>query len=430
MVVAAVAVAATNKGMNMKKNKSNDLAKLSLAALALTGVMQDADAGRVDESYNFDFQYGNYSESGNRMKVDIFETAVSAPIGKSMTFSANAARDVISGASPKNNYKDGKGHVVQMMSGASPKNWCHDSICDQRDGVNSNLTYFFDNAALNFGGGFSQEQDYTSRFLNSNLSWDFNKKLTTLNLGGSVAFDVVEPSVMNKDCSTNKATPDCHKTSQQYLLGVSQVIDKDSLLQLNMTVNYSDGYLSDPYKTVWFYKSSDLSVNDWAGMANDTRPREKLQFAWLAQYVRHFEAMNNAALHADYRFATDDWGTNSHTTELSWHQPIGAGFQLIPRFRYYSQDRADFYAPFFVGKAADFSAYSTDYRLAGFGAMSGGLKIAKTFTELNKPIEQMKIQAGVEYYDHSAAYQLGGNNAGDFADFSYYLVNASINLKF
>lgn len=412
----------------MKKNKKA-LAKLNLAALALTGVMQDANAGRVDESYNFDFQYGNYSESGNRMNVDIFETAISTPIGKSMTFAASAVRDVISGASPRINEKK-KGKLVQTLSGAS--------IFEQRDGVNSNLTYFFENAALNFGGGFSQENDYTSRFINSNLSWDFNKKLTTLNLGGSIAFDIVDPSTPNKDCSQGVANPktkaisgaNCHKTSQQYLLGVSQVLDKNSLLQLNMTVNYSEGYLSDPYKEIKFYKSNDVKDAAIWGFGRDTRPRQKIQFAWLAQYVHNFEALNNAALHADYRFGMDDWGINSHTTELSWHQPIGAGFQLIPRFRYYSQDSADFYAPIIVGKPTDLREYSTDYRLAGFGAISGGLKIAKTFTELNKPIEQMKLQAGVEYYDHSAAYQLGNNNAGSFTDFNYYLITASLNLKF
>ncbi len=422
----------------MKKNKPNHaLAKLNLAALALTGVMQDTNAGRVEENYNSDFQFGHYSENGNRMSVDIFETAVSAPIGKSMTFSASAVRDVISGASPKYNKKDNKGNVVQTMSSASPMNWCHQSICDQRDGVNSGLTYFFDNAALNLGGGFSQEQDYTSRFVNSNLSVDFNKKLTTLNLGGSVAFDVVEPSTVNIGCSagviTNKETGDvrdanCHKTSQQYLLGVSQILDKNSLLQLNMTYSNSEGYLSDPYKQVYFYDTvNPLRVSD---IQSDKRPRQKNQFAWLAQYVHNFEDLNNAALHADYRFGTDDWGINSHTTELSWHQPIFAGWLVIPRFRYYSQDSADFYAPVFSGKSKNYSAYSSDYRLAGFGSISGGLKIAKTFTELNKPIEQIKLQAGIEYYDHSAAYQLGSSNAGNFTDFNYYLVNASINLKF
>jgi hypothetical protein len=419
MVVAVVDVVAT-KGIKMKK-KSNDLAKLSLAAFALTGVMQEVNAGRVEETYNGDFQYGHYSESGNRMSVDIFDLGVSAPIGKSMTFTASAVRDVISGASPKYNKKDSNGKIVQVLSGASPTNWCHQSICEQRDGVNSNLTYFFDNAALNFGGGFSQEQDYTSRFVNSNLSWDFNKKLTTLNLSGSVAFDVVEPSTFNAGCGSIN----CYKTSQQYLLGVTQIIDKNSLIQLNMTYGYSEGYLSDPYKQVWFYDGNTLT-----DIQSDKRPHQRNQFAWLAQYVRHFEGLNNAALHADYRFTLDDWGINSHTTELSWHQPIVADWQIIPRFRYYSQDSADFYAPVFSGTKANYSAYSSDYRLAGFGAISGGLKIAKSFSKPHKSIEQVKLQAGVEYYDHSASYQLGNNNSGDFADFSYYLVNASLNLKF
>ena len=420
MVVAVADVVAISKGMTMKE-KSNALTKLSLAAFALTGVIQDANAARVEDSYKGDFQYGNYSESGNRMSVDIFDLAVSAPIGKSMTIAASAVRDVISGASPKYNKKDSNGKIVQALSGASPTNWCHQSICDQRDGVNSNLTYFFDNAALNLSGGFSQEQDYTSRFVNSNLSWDFNKKLTTLNIGGSVAFDVVEPSTFNGDCGK----VNCHKTSQQYLLGVTQIIDKNSLIQLNMTYGYSEGYLSDPYKQVWFYDGNTLSDVQY-----DKRPRQKNQFAWLAQYVHNFENLNNAALHADYRFAMDDWGINSHTTELSWHQPIGADFQIIPRFRYYSQDSADFYSPVFSGTAGNYSVYSSDYRLAGFGAISGGLKIAKTFSQPHKSVEQIKLQAGVEYYDHSASYQLGGNNSGNFADFSYYLVNVSLNLKF
>ena len=70
------------------------------------------------------------------MNVDIFDLAISTPIGKSMTFAASSVRDVISGASPKYNKKDSKGNVVQVLSSASPTNCCHQSICEQRDGVN------------------------------------------------------------------------------------------------------------------------------------------------------------------------------------------------------------------------------------------------------------------------------------------------------
>ena len=396
----------------MKKPKSHALvSRLTLAALSLPGMMQETQAGRIEETYNGDFQYGHYSENNQRMSVDIFEGVISTPIGRSMTASVNLVRDVISGASPRFN-QSVKGQVKQILSGAS--------IVEQRDAISSNLTYFFDTVAVGLGGGFSRENDYTSRYANTNVSLDLNKKLTTLNFGASVAFDEVEPtptssgSIRNDDCGTK-----CNKTSQQYLLGVSQVLDKDSVLQSNITFGYHQGYLSDPYKLV--YSNED-------GLLYDTRPREKFQWAWLTQYVRHFKELNSAALHADYRFYTDDWGINAHTVELSWHQPIMAGWQVIPRFRYYSQDRADFYQAVF-DNVSQVSSYSSDYRLAGFGTISGGIKFSKEITQI-KTLNQLKFQTGFEYFDRKANYQLGGTGSGNFDDFSYFLVTASFNLKF
>jgi hypothetical protein len=459
MAVAEVVVAAT---------KSTFLAHLTLAALALPGLTPDtALAGRVEETYDAGFQYGHYAESGQRMGVDIFEGAASAPLGKNMTGSVGVVRDVIAGASPVYNKRDANGKIVQVVSGASGKaahtgsgaSPCNASICDERNAVTGGLTYFGGSTATSVGGGYSNENDYTSRYMNANLSVDFNKKLTTLNIGGSVAFDENHPTpfggngIRNLDCGAR-----CHKTSQQYLLGLTQIIDKNSLLQSNMSFAYNQGYLSDPYKLATFYapdsryipdpnqagnyvqidpnnpgnvligqNASSLPVLESA--ANDRRPREKFQWAWLTQYVRHFEQFNSAALHVDYRFTTDSWGISSHTNEISWHQPIADGWQLIPRFRYYSQTQADFYNAVFSGQASDYTVYSSDYRLAGFGALSGGLKLAKTFAGL-KPLQDLKLQIGAEYYDHKASYQLGGNNSGAFADFSYYLITAAFNLKF
>ena len=404
------------------RKKPNTVARLSCAALALPGLLQTATAGRVEETYNTDFQYGHYSESNQRMNVDIFESAVSAPIGKSMTASVNLVRDMISGASPVYNAKDGQGHIQQMISGASPSSSCGASICEQRDAISSGLTYFLDSAAINVGGGFSREQDYTSRFFNTNMSLDLNKKLTTLNFGASVAFDEIapSPSIWNNRSMDFKS----HKTSQQYLLGVTQVINKDSLVQSNISFGYQSGFLSDPYKWVAFYDN-----NTFSDFRQDTRPQQKFQWAWLNQYVRHFGQFNNAALHVDYRFSTDDWGVNAHTFEASWHQPIVDDWQIIPRFRYYSQDKADFYQPVFAGSSTHYTAYSSDYRLAGFGAFSGGIKLSKEITEL-KPFSSLKFQTGFEYYNHKAAYELGGNHSGSFDSFSYTMVTASFNLKF
>jgi Protein of unknown function (DUF3570) len=426
----------------INKKKSAIAARLTCAALSLPGLVQTAVAGRVEETYNADFQYGYYQEGNSRMGVNIYESALSAPIGKSMTATVNLVRDVIGGASPIFNTRDARGNIRQTISGASQnalKSECDKSICEQRDAISSGLTYFFDKASLNLGGGYSREHDYASRYFNTAASLDLNKKLTTLNFGASVAFDEIQPSPSGY--TSLPANFRANKTSQQYLLGVSQVIDKDSLIQSNMTFGYHNGYLNDPYKQVSFYGA--FAFDPTIGLPiQEKRPRERFEWAWLTQYIRHFEQFNHAALHADYRFSTNDWGVNAHTLELSWHQPIAHGWQLIPRFRYYSQDKADFYQPVFdagiggidfattpYATAKNFAAYSSDYRLAGFGTFSGGLKLSKEFTEL-KPLNQLKFQTGFEYYTHKAEYQLGGNNQGTFADFGYYLVTASFNLKF
>jgi len=431
----------------MKNNKKSTIAaNLTCAALALPGLMQTASAGRVDENYSADFQYGHYGESNKRMSVDIFEGALSAPIGKSMTASLNLVEDSIAGASPVYNTRDANGNISQIKSGASPTSSCGKSICEVRDAVSANLAYYFDKAALSFGGGYSREHDYASRYFNTTGSLDLNKKLTTLNFGASVAFDEITPTplssggIRNTDCGDQ-----CSKTSQQYLIGVTQVIDKDSLIQNNMTFGYHSGFLTDPYKKVTFYGNQcfdgfcgpDFGVG---ATVLEKRPRERFEWAWLTQYVRHFDQFNHAALHADYRFSTNDWGVNAHTFELSWHQPVFDGWQLIPRVRYYSQDQADFYSPVFNGdvrfdfNTLDFApikrqAYSSDYRLAGFGAISSGIKLSKEFEAL-QPFTQLKLQVGYEYYTHKAGYEIGGNNRGSFADFSYFLVTAGFNLKF
>src|SRR5439155_12996659 len=85
-----------------------------------------------------------------------------------------------------------------------------------------------------------------------------------------------------------------------------------------------------------------------------------------------------------------------------WGQPLGGGWTITPRIRYYSQEAADFYRPFLISKQAaetpvideetgDFigirpydpkklpANFSSDHRLSGYGALSGGVTVAKEF---------------------------------------------------
>ncbi len=385
------------------------LNRLSLAAIALPGLMQTAQAGRAEEDYQSNFLYAHYEESGSRMKADVYDLSASAPVGKAMTVSLGLIRDVLSGASPMFNRKDAQGNVQQVLSGAS--------ITEQRDVVNAGLSYAFDHVTVGVSGGVSGEHDYLSRYIGTSVSWELNKKLTTLNFSVSAAFDDVFPTGKNYRRSKN---------NQQFLLGITQIIDKNSLLQANMTFTSTHGFLSDPYKSVYVEPAATGAL--FGSILSDSRPTHKFQWAWLMRYVRSFKKLNQAALHADYRFYVDDWGVQAHTFKLSWDQPIVDDWQLTPRFRYYTQGQADFYQAVFNSNYTG-TIHSSDYRLAGFGTLGGGLKVSKSFQQVGV-VNEVKLQAAFDYFDRKSSYQIGGNSNGSFDDFSFYMVTASINVKF
>jgi hypothetical protein len=157
------------------------------------------------------------------------------------------------------------------------------------------------------------------------------------------------------------------------------------------------------------------------------------QYGVGGRYVQHIAPVE-AALHLDYRFSADDWGINSHTFEADWAQPLGYGWTVTPRIRYYSQDAADFYTPFLIAQQAVYNVetgannpkqnlpahYSSDHRLSGFGALSGGVTVLKQFAK------GITLETGFEYYTHQGSLKIGGGGEAAYADFDYWLANAAL----
>ncbi len=67
--------------------------------------------------------------------------------------------------------------------------------------------------------------------------------------------------------------------------------------------------------------------------------------------------------------------------------------------------------------------YSSDQRLAGFGALSGGVTISKKFAK------GLSLETGFEYYTHQASLQIGGDNANNFNNFDSWNVNAALKVN-
>lgn len=340
--------------------------------------------------------------------------------------------------------------LVHMVASASP---------ETRKQGDFKLGYEWDEAALDVGGGVSVERDYNSRFVNMNGRWDLNQKLTTLNLGLSYTAsdiaaimppayeDYIDKSAYQIKSKNGEETLRDERQDWTAHFGLSQVINKNAVIETGLGYTRSTGFMENPYKaaTFAFVDPKQDPLTGFPGVPDgglltaemvhplEQRPDVRNQWTWNMRYVQYVSDLD-AALHLDYRFYHDDWGIDAHTFAAAWDQPVGNGWTITPQFRYYTQDAANFYQPFFLFKQAKpqdaagnailsqvpISHYSSDHRLSGYGALSGGVTVSKQFTK------GVSFEAGVEYYNHVGGLKLGGGGEGNYADFNYYLVNAAL----
>ncbi len=339
--------------------------------------------------------------------------------------------------------------LTHVMATASP---------ETRKQGDFKLTYEWDEAALSVGGGISLEDDYESRFGNINGRWDLNQKRTTLNLGLSytnsqtnaiINHDTI--SYINQDnyfldhLSVNTTNDANSLTGNREdwgaTFGVTQILDKDALIGADVAYTRSIGYMSNPYKLteVVFVNPQDFLSSDFApinavGAFLERRPEARNQWDLGGRYVQYLNGLD-AALHFDYHFSADDWGIQAHTFEADWVQPVANGWSITPRIRYYSQDAADFYHPYLLikepiktvnanGNVVNANSlpsnFSSDQRLSGFGALSGGVTVNKQFAK------GLSLETGFEYYTHQGGLKIGGGGEGAYADFDYWVANAAL----
>jgi hypothetical protein len=393
------------------------LAALTASALALPGMTSEAGANTPVGQIETAFQYSHYQESQNRVHVDVVHGTAIAPLAGRFEFGGNWIEDTWAGATPvlsvpastplilsgastlaiaKNNRTVSNPKPVQIMSAASRQ--------ETRRQLDFKASYFSKDVTFDLAGGLSDEPDLISNFFRVGTLWELNQKMTTINIGFSRVFDAVNPT-----------TRPIHKQKNDIglQLGVTQILDKESLVQAGFGFNNAEGFLSNPYKKVFIQNY---------GVIYDERPGHHRQWSLNGRYLRHFD-FSDAALQLNYRFFGDDWGVLSHTLEADWRQPVGDGWLITPRIRYYSQSKADFFAPYFPGPNST-GYYSSDFRLSAYGSITLGFSVEK------KVFDRLSLSCGFEYYQHKGALKLGGNGENNYADVNFMLANAALKLEF
>ncbi|MBT3530626.1 MAG: DUF3570 domain-containing protein [Gammaproteobacteria bacterium] len=362
----------------------------SLLAAATCSLLNQSSSAQEIPGWYLDSAVLSYSEKD---RVDAVEPVLSATrvFADGQKLNLTFVADSLTGASPNGASISNVIQTFTRPSGLGTYNTevgelpLDDTFKDSRSAFSAQYEFPLNQMTrLSTGLAYSDEYDYTSIGFNATLARDFNLKNTTLSLGFAYAADSIEPEggIPIPFASTSlpfdqqRQGNDDDKTVVDLLFGVTQVINRRTLMQVNYSYSQSDGYLTEPFKLL---SQVNGITGETSGYVNDSRPdtREKHSVYWKTKYSRD----NGDIIDVSYRYLWDDWDINSHTIDARYRLNVNDKFYIEPHVRYYNQQEAEFFAHSLVaGQALPVNA-SADYRLGAFNGVTFGSKFGYKLTD-------------------------------------------------
>ena len=189
---------------------------------------------RAAAENKIEYRYEDYNEDNGRMHIRTHAVGFEQELNAKVTAKGLLVYDGISGATPT-------GELPALGSSQVPLA----NVTDIRRALSLDLAIRYNKrGTLTPQFSYSQESDYASRGVSLAHAYDFNDKNTTLLLGAAHNFDSVGGGVL---------TEFQRKDTTDFLVGVNQLLSPETVLSVNLTLGYSDGYLNDPYRRVTFY---------------------------------------------------------------------------------------------------------------------------------------------------------------------------------
>ena len=309
---------------------------LLFSAGAGAGVLPD---DRVDALY--------HSYDGGGVEITGPSLLVLKKFGQNVAVTGNYYVDSVSSASID----------VQVISGAS-------TYEEDRTEYSGGIDYLHGNSIMSVSYTNSSENDYDANTASFGVSMDMFGNMTTVTMGYAYGWDTVGQN------GTPTFSEDVRR--HNYRLGVSQVLTKDMVLELNYEGITDEGYLNNPYREVRWYDTS-LGVG---GSQSERYPRTRTSSALTVRSKYYLPW--RAALSGEYRFFADTWGIDAHTLKAGYTHPLSGGWLVEGSVRHYTQTAADFYSdlfPFF--DAQNFLA--RDKELSTFTSNTLGVKLSYDF---------------------------------------------------
>ena len=211
----------------------------------------------------------------------------------------------------------------------------------------------------------SSENDYEADTATLSISQDMFGDLTTVSLFFTRGWDDVT--------RRGDATFADEIDRRIYGVDISQVATRNMVLGLSYETITEEGFLNNPYRQVR-YVDPDAAVGFSFEPERYPRTRTGNALSLRARYFLPYRA----AIQGEYRFYTDTWDILAHTAEVSYTHPLDDEWTFDVRYRFYTQDAAEFYSDLFP--RSDFQNFlARDKELSTMTSHTLGFGVAYEF---------------------------------------------------
>ena len=392
--------------------------KLTVATCTLLS-QQSGNALAIENAWEIDSSFLYYSEADDRVSVAKFVASVGGDVTDRDRVNIQAVLDTMSGSTPSGAViGSGGGNTVTGPSGgggtgvSDPNAAALAKFDDTRLANSLTWTHTYDNNwSVDYNGAVSIENDWRSYSAAVTVNKETAKKDYRFTVGLAGTYDEIYrvgtggTPVPLTQIADNQSAGEGERNTTDLILGLTHIINRRTVAQVNLAYSISNGYLTDPYKVFSVVdEATGVVIDDSSYYEGRPGSRNRTSITFK---LNHQTFPSNNIIHAAYRYYTDDWDVDSHTLDMNYRITFANTNYLEPSLRLYQQSKANFYQnQFYVDNTAGldptalFPEYiSADYRLDDMTSVTPGIRYG---SEIGK---EGHLRARLEYmsqkFEHS-----------------------------